>query len=95
MFPELLVEEFLGNLEQARIGIESVGALPLLPSAAFGDAFGRGDTFLVSASEATSQISEAERGLIQHHLQGCAMNLRRNEDLSARFPHALSAAAGT
>ncbi len=57
-----LVEEFLGNLEQARIEIESVGALPLLPSAAFGDAFGRGDTFLVSASEATSQISEAERG---------------------------------
>ena len=86
--PEL-VEDYLSGLENTRTGIEAELALQFLPAAAFGGVHKRGDTFVVSASEAIQKISEGEGELLRGYLRSKAESLRTNEKLRQKFPHAL------
>jgi hypothetical protein len=86
----LLVEEFLSNLEQTQMGVADEAAAERIPAAAFGGAFGKGDVFTVSASEALKSLSPAELGIVAVHIQGCAENLRKRVELTERYPRALA-----
>ncbi|MCL5287367.1 MAG: nucleotidyl transferase AbiEii/AbiGii toxin family protein [Acidobacteria bacterium] len=84
-----LVEDYLSGLENSGIAMEHELALQLLPSEAFGGAIKRGDTFIVSASEAVQKVSAEEATLLRAYLASKANMLRANETLKHRFPHAL------
>jgi hypothetical protein len=55
-----LVDEYLSNLENARIPITDALALQSLPSGAFSGAYDRGATFVMSASEPITSSRETE-----------------------------------
>lgn len=84
-----LVEDYLSGLENSGIAMGHELALQLLPSEAFGGAIKRGDTFIVSASEAVQKIPAEEAALLREYLASKANMLRANETLKHRFPHAL------
>lgn len=84
-----LVEEFLGNLQAARIRITDRIALEHLPSMTFGRAIGRGDTFIANASAAARKLTREQLQLLQAYHQGCARPLRTRWELAERFPYAL------
>ncbi len=83
-----LVEDFLSGLESSRIEVTADIALQFLPSSAFGGAFNPGDMLLGSASEALQAISDGQHGLLRGYLTIKTANLRTNEGLRQRFPHA-------
>ena len=85
-----LVEDFLSNLKQTRTKITAADAVERLPAEAFGGAYGRGENFLTSASEALKNLAPIEVGLIGSHLQICGAPLRQASDLVERFDTVLA-----
>ncbi|MBI4481386.1 MAG: nucleotidyl transferase AbiEii/AbiGii toxin family protein [Acidobacteria bacterium] len=85
-----LVGEFLSNLEQTRTAIKEDPAVERLPGMAFGSAYGRGDRFVTSASQALRELPITELQLVRAYLQVCAEKLRGRPELVDRFPHALT-----
>jgi hypothetical protein len=85
-----LVEDFLSNLEQTRTKITAAEAVEHLPAEAFGGAYGRGERFLTSASEALKNLVPIEHALIVSHLQICGAPLRQASDLVERFDKVLA-----
>ena len=87
-----LAEEFLTNLEQTRTPIADKAAVERLPGSALSSAFATGDTFTISASEASKALSPAELGILSAQLQICGQKLHGRAELVERFPHALGKA---
>lgn len=84
------VDEYLSTLENARIPISDAIALQSLPSGAFGGAYGRGTTFVVSASEPIAKLSPSQRGLLHAYLQEELKRASENESLRTKYPHTLN-----
>jgi hypothetical protein len=83
------VDEYLSTLEDARIPVTDALALEFLPSAAFSGAFGRGDTFVMSASQPLAKLTQPHRDLLHAYLQLKLNALRTNESLGHKYPHTL------
>lgn len=88
-----LAEEFLTNLEQTRTEIADKGAVDRLPGSAFGGAFTRGETFTISASEASKALSAPELAIVSAQIELCGQKLRSRPELAQRFPRALAGKA--
>jgi hypothetical protein len=84
-----LVEEYLTALEDTRTAIKAELALQLLPAAAFGGAYKRGDRHIVSAHEEIQRITTDEKVLLKLYLGTRADNLLAHETLRVKFPNAL------
>ena len=86
----LFVDLYLGTLENARIPVADPLALQSLPSGAFGGAYGRGATFVMSASEPIAKLSEPQREFLQAYLKSKLDVLRAHESLRNTYPHTLN-----
>ncbi|PYV70885.1 MAG: hypothetical protein DMG97_17880 [Acidobacteria bacterium] len=85
-----LVEDFMNNLERTRVGIGDSVAVDWIPAEAFGGAFGKGDVFTMSASEASKALSAVELKIVKVQVELCGEKLRNIAELAERFPHALA-----
>ena len=83
------VDEYLSILENARITIADRRALESLPSGAFSGAYGRGSTFVMSASEVISKVSELQRQLLQTYLESKLNALGGSELLRSKYRYTL------
>jgi hypothetical protein len=83
------VDPYLSTLENARISITDLLALQSLPSGAFSGAYGRGATFVMSASEPIAKLSLRHRDLLHAYLQLRVNALRANESLRDKYPYTL------
>lgn len=83
------VDEYLSTLENARISVADPRALESLPSGAFSGAYGRGSTFVVSASEVIAKVSQLQRELLQAYLESKLNALRGSELLRSKYRYTL------
>jgi hypothetical protein len=84
------VDEYLSNLEDARIPITDALALQSLPSGAFSGAYDRGATFVMSASEPIAKLPQSQRDLLHAHLQEKLKRIAATEALRTKYPHTLT-----
>jgi hypothetical protein len=84
------VDEYLSNLENARIPITDPLALQSLPSGAFSGAYDRGTTFVMSASEPIAKLSQTQRDLLHAYLQEQLKRVAASEALRTKYPHTLT-----
>ncbi|MGB9436043.1 MAG: nucleotidyl transferase AbiEii/AbiGii toxin family protein [Candidatus Acidiferrum sp.] len=84
-----IVDEYLSNLENARMPINDPLALQSLPAAAFSGAYSPGATFVMSASELIAKLSQTQRELLHAYLQSKLSALRTDESLRKKYPHTL------
>jgi hypothetical protein len=83
------VDEYLSNLENARMPINDPLALQSLPAGAFSGAYSPGATFVVSASEPIAKLSQTQRELLHAYRQSKLNALRTDESLRKKYPHTL------
>jgi hypothetical protein len=84
------VDEYLSTLENARIPIADALALQSLPSGAFGGAYGRGATFVMSASEPIAKLPQTQRDLLHAYLQEKLKRIAASESLRTKYPRTLT-----
>jgi hypothetical protein len=85
------VDEYLSNLENARIPITDPLALQSLPSGAFSGAYGRGAKFVMSASEPIAKLPQTQRDLLHAYLREKLKRVAASESLRTKYPHTLTA----
>jgi hypothetical protein len=83
------VDEYLSNLENARMPINDPLALQSLPAGAFSGAYSPGATFVMSASEPIAKLSQTQRELLHAYLQSKLNALGTDESLRKKYPHTL------
>jgi hypothetical protein len=84
------VDEYLSTLENARIPITDALALQSLPSGAFSGAYGRGATFVMSASEPIAKLPQTQRDLLHAYLQEKLKRVAASESLRTKYPRTLT-----
>jgi len=85
----VLVEDFMENLELARVGIGDCVAVERIPQGAFGSAFGKAEILTTAASETSKALSTIELQIVNVQIELCGEKLRKISELAERFPHAL------